>query len=481
MRRLAGGALALALTVLGCAPAPKAALTPIPVRQGTFEVDVVTTAVVKPQEAHAIALPPGIWGGNLEWMLPEGKQVKQGEVVARITQRRVVEDLNNKLDQLADKQRDLAREKAAAPVKRQEIEEELLAKERAYRTEEVNLQAALRGGTADQKAAARRDLRVADLQVQGSTADVLRDLEAKGIVARAEAEKAELDRRLADLDRRRARLALAQLEPGARGEDVEKARLRAGMAKAALAGVKIEAPAKRELLKLEQAKRKVEVRGLERAVKKLRRKADSTKLVAPAAGMLLYPLIWNWRKAHVGMGVWNGLTFLEVARLDAVKLEGAVPEAEVARVRVGARAEITADGWPGKVVAGKVTHVSKLAKEEESRPGRPNNGDGVKRFDVTVQPDGATPELKPNMRVRVRIVSERREAATSVPAEALFGEGATRWVWLAGATGPEKVAVTPDVFGRDWVALKAPLPKDAKVYLLDPTEVQPAPGTEAGR
>jgi multidrug resistance efflux pump len=471
----------IALALGGCAAAGEPALTPVPVRQGAFEVDVVTTAVVKPQEAHAIALPPGIWGGNLAWLAAEGRQVKKGEVVARITQRRVVDDLNTKLDQLADKRRDLEREVAAGPVKRQEIEEELLAKERAWRTEEVSLRAALRGGAPDQKAAADRDLAVADLAIEGSTADVLADLHARGIVARADAEKAALDRRLAELDRRRARLALAQLEPGARAEDVEKSRLRAAMAKAALAGVKIEAPAKRELLALEREKRQVEVKGLQRAVKKLRRKADSTQLVAPAAGMLLYPLIWNWRKAHVGMGVWNGLTFLEVARLDAVKLEGAVPEAEVARVRVGARAEITADGWPGKVFPGKVTVVSKLAKEEDARPGRAASGDGVKRFDVTVAPDGPTPELKPNMRVKIRIVSERREAVSSVPAEALFGEGDKRWVWLAGAAGPEKRPVTMALSGRDWVALKEPLPAGAKVYLLDPTSADETPAPEASR
>ena len=465
-------------SLAGCAAVGEPTLTPVPARQGVFEVDVVTTAVVKPQEAHAIALPPGIWGGNLEWLAPEGKQVKRGDVVARISQRRVVEDLNNKRDQLADKRRDLAREQAAAPVKRQEIEEELLAKERAFRIEEVNLRAAQRGGTPAEQAAARRDLAVADLAIRGSTAEVLADLHAQGIVARAELEKAALERRLAELDRLRARLALAQLQPGARAEDVEKARLRAGVAAATLAGVKIEAPARRALLALEREQRRVGVRGLERAVKKLQRKADSTQLVAPSGGMLLYPLIWNWRKAYVGMSVWNGLTFLEVARLDTVKLEGAVPEAEIARVRVGAKAEITADGWPDKVIRGEVTHVSKLAKEEESRPGGQPGGDGVKRFDVTVAPAGPTPELKPNMRVRVRIVSERRDQATSVPAEALFGEGASRWVWLAGARGPEKVLVTPDVFGRDWVALKAPLPAGAKVYLLDPAEVEEAPGQE---
>lgn len=462
-------ALVVVFTLSACAVAPRQAATPVAVRQGDFAVDVVTTAVVKPEEAHAIALPPGIRGGNLEWMAKEGAFVKKGQVVARISQRRVVEQLNDARDTLADKQRQLERGQAQAPVKRQEIESELLDRERTWREAELNRQAARRGGGPDQLAAARRDLKVADLAVTGSDAEVLADLQAKGVVARAEAEKARLDRVVAELDRRRARLALDQLAPGARVEEVEKARLRTAMAKAALESVQIEAPAKRELLALEREKKQVDVRGVKKKVSKLKRKADSTQLVAPADGMMLYPLIWGWRKAHVGMEVWNGLSFLEVTKLTTVKLEGAVPEAEVARVRPGMDAEITADGWPGKVLAGKVTHVSQLAKEADSRPGRPAQDDGVKRFDVTVVPAGRTPELKPNMRVRVRIISERRAGATSVPADALFGEGDARWVWLAGASGPEKRSVVAAATGRDWVALKDPLPAASKVYLLDPT------------
>jgi multidrug resistance efflux pump len=462
-------AAALVLLLSGCAVAQRQAATPVAVRQGEFVVDVVTTAVVKPEEAHAIALPPGIWGGNLEWMAEEGVPVKQGAVVARISQRRVTEQLNDALDDLAGKQRGLERTQAADPVKRQEIASELLQREQAWREAELNREAARRGGGPDQLAAAQRDLAVAGLASEGSDAEVLADLQAKGVVARAEAEKARLDKSVAELDRRRARLALDQLAPGAKGEEVEKMRYRAQMAKAALDAVQIEAPAKRELLALEREKQQVDVRGVKKKVSKLRRKANSTQLVAPADGMLLYPVIFGWRKAHVGMEVWNGLTFMEVTKLTTVKLEGAVPEAEVALVRAGMAAEITADGWPDKVIAGKVTRVSQLAKESEERPGRPSRDDGVKRFDVTVVPVGKTPELKPNMRVKVRIVSERRAGATSVPADALFGKDDARFVWLAGAGGPVKQAVAVAATGRDWVALKAPLPPDAKVYLLDPT------------
>ena len=50
--------------------------------------------------------------------------------------------------------------------------------------------------------------------------------------------------------RRRARLALARLGPGQHEEEVEKARLKAQMAKAALDAVRVEVPSKRELAAL---------------------------------------------------------------------------------------------------------------------------------------------------------------------------------------------------------------------------------------
>jgi multidrug efflux pump subunit AcrA (membrane-fusion protein) len=184
--------------------------------------------------------------------------------------------------------------------------------------------------------------------------------------------------------------------------------------------------------------------------------------------MLLYPLIWNWKKVHVGMQVWKGLNFLSVARLDAVKVTGAVTEAEIGRVAVGAKVELTTDAYPGRVFAGKVTQVSKLAKEEDSRRGE--HVSGVKRFDIEIRPDGKTPELKPNMRVTVRVLGQSLPSASAVPAEALFGEGANRWVWLETPKGPEKRVVTAKLWGPDWVALDQGLPAGAKVYLVDPSQ-----------
>ncbi|MDB5100808.1 MAG: rane-fusion protein [Cyanobacteria bacterium RYN_339] len=459
--------LLVAALLVGCAPAQRLP-TPIAVRQGPFAVDLRTNGTVEPLDSHPVALPPGVWGGNVDALVPEGRQVKQGDFIARVSNRRIVEQLLDKQDELARDERGLERAKADAPVKQWEVKQEINERKQGWREKDLLSKTALRGGAPDQVAAAKKDVKLVDLAIANDPLAAEQRLFEKGVVARQELERVKRDHDIAELDKRRALLALARLAPGALHEEVEKARLDASMAKAAFESASLEGPAKRDLIKVEQEKSRVRIRGLAKEVKRLKKKVDSATLYAPADGMLLYPMIWNWKKVHVGMQVWNGLTFLSVARLDAVKLKGAVSEAEIGRVAVGAKAEITTAAYPGRIFLGKVTQVSKLAKEEDSRRGERTSG--VKRFDIEVRPDVNTPELKPNMRVSLRVVGQELPSASAVPAEALFGEGTGRWIWLASPKGPQKQAVTPKLWGSDWVALEQTLPPGAQVYLVDPTQ-----------
>ncbi|MFN3432559.1 MAG: efflux RND transporter periplasmic adaptor subunit, partial [Candidatus Sericytochromatia bacterium] len=348
--------------------------------------------------------------------------------------------------------------------------QEILDKQRDWQAKDLAHRTAAAGGVPEARAAAQRALTVAELKQRDDLLAKQRDLHAKGIVADGELAKATLDRELADLERRRARLALAMLDPGAQAEEIAKKRLEAGKARAEHQGMTIEAPAKAAVLALRAEKSQVRVKRLQKQARRLESKLQAATLTAPSDGYLLYPLIWDWKKVHVGMQVWEGLTFLQLAQLDSIKLEGSVSEQEIAKVRVGAKVEITADGHPGRTFAGKVTWVSKLAKEQENGRAVP----GVKRFDLEVVPADKGAFLRPNMRVSMRIIAQEAALAAAVPQDALFGEKQTRWVWLETPKGPEKRPVTPTLWGTDWVALKEDLGAGARVFLLDPTAT-PAP------
>lgn len=459
-----------AFLALGCAPG-RPLPTPLAVRQGPFVVDVRTTATVEPLDSQALALGPELWDSDLTMLAAEGAVVKKGEVVARAISRHVVEDLQGRRDDLAGEEGTLARVRANAPVKRQEVAQELVDKQQAWRTKALEHQTARRGGAPDEQAAARADARVADLDLDADMLGAKQDLYGRGVLARQELETARRDHDLALLERRRARLALAQLAPGAKAERVEGARLAEGMARAAYERARAGAPTKQQLAALEEAKSRVRLRGLKAQVADLEAKVAGTTLRAPDAGVVIYPRIWGREKAYVGMQVWPGLVFLQVARLDAVKLRGSVSEAEIAKVHAGQRVEITADAFPGRVFPGQVTAVGKLAKEDDSRRGESTSS--AKFFDLEVRPEGPAPGLRPAMRVGVRVLAEQLAVATSVPMEALFGPAEAHYIWLEDPHGPRKQAVTVAAEAADWVALAAPLPPGSRVYLLDPTAGPP--------
>ncbi len=466
------GALVLALLLAGCAArGPADRLTPVAVRHGPFAAAVLATATVKPLDAVGLTLPPGLNGGSLATLAPEGSHVRKGAVVARIAQRRLIEQYADAQDAMADQDRETTREKAERKVKALEIDQEVLEKRRTWRAAELKAAQARRGGTPDFRAEARRARELAALAIADSPAAKERALYDLGAVPKAELDRAELDERLSRIDRERAVLLMAKLAPGGDANAVAEAGARAGMAKARYQAIVLEAPARKKLLEAESQKRKVAGRGGEKTLKKLTARMAAATMTTPVDGVVLYPLIWGWRPAHVGMQVWNGLTFMQVARLDAMRLEGAVGERDVAGVKVGAAVEITADGYPGRIFPGTVESVGRLAKETASNE---EGGEGrepqARRFDLAVRPLGPVPvpELRPNMHVKLRILGERREDASIVPKEALFGDGG-KFIWLATPAGPKKQAVTVDLEGRDWVALSTPLAADAKVYLLDPT------------
>jgi multidrug efflux pump subunit AcrA (membrane-fusion protein) len=65
---------------------------------------------------------------------------------------------------------------------------------------------------------------------------------------------------------------------------------------------------------------------------------------------------------HVGETASVGSTLMTVASLDVVKLTIYVPTDRIGLVRVGQRAEVTVDSFPGRIFVGQVTYISPQAE-----------------------------------------------------------------------------------------------------------------------
>lgn len=240
-----------------------------------------------------------------------------------------------------------------------------------------------------------------------------------------------------------AEARLAELRAGARAEERERARARVDLEASRLRDAERELRYARELEKsaigskdareraeiavetakaaLELARRDLdlvlagareeEIRAFEAALEAARRRADLARLrVEDAQVRAPLSAIVVRRYVEPGESVVMGALLFTLADLTRVKVKVYVGERDLAALRIGAPAEVTVDGYPGRAFSGRLT---RLATEAEFTPKNlQTKEDRVKLvFEAEIEvpnPDGA---LKPGMPADVRLPLAEAPAA----------------------------------------------------------------------
>jgi hypothetical protein len=152
------------------------------------------------------------------------------------------------------------------------------------------------------------------------------------------------------------------------------------------------------------------------ALDESRRVPDSVAFRSPVSGFVLE------KQAIRGMHVTPGQTLYKVADVSSVWVEADVYEREIALARVGQRATVTLDAYPGESFEGRATYIYPFV-EENSRT-------------VKVRFQFANPRgrLKPGMYANVEMKGDSGMAMT-VPTDALLDSGTDRIVFVARGQG----------------------------------------------
>lgn len=254
------------------------------------------------------------------------------------------------------------------------------------------------------------------------------ELEEKRLTL-AEREEA-LARRLAEvaLDRADRRFAVAE-----RRAELEKARLAAAVPESLLAKRDYQErqlalrKAEVELAKAEEELRASELRGeaeieveqiaLQRARREIataERALRDLSLAAPADGILVieeHP--WEGRKLQAGDSVWVGLTVMRIPDLASMQVEAELADVDDGEVRPGMEVRCSLDTYPDRELAGRVTSVSPIARQDETQ------GSLRRFFTVHVELSEHDAELlRPGMSVKVEVLGEPRRGLL-VPRAAL--------------------------------------------------------------
>jgi multidrug efflux pump subunit AcrA (membrane-fusion protein) len=173
----------------------------------------------------------------------------------------------------------------------------------------------------------------------------------------------------------------------------------------------------------------------EQTVSATREDIERLELRAPRPGTVLYVRSWRDEKKKVGDACWRGEDVIELPDLSAMKGMGQVHEADAGRLARGQRTTLRLDAHPDVEFAGRVGEIWSTVQRQSWR-----NPLKVVRLEIVLDETDTT-RMRPGMRFRGRIETERIAGALLLPAEAVFLEQDGPVVYRRSWRGTARVPV----------------------------------------
>jgi len=337
-------------------------------------------------------------GKLMERTVDEGAAVRKGMVIARLDQ-----------EQLRHQYEGAQATLASAESRRIQLQTEI-----QYQSESVDGQIAQRKAEEDVAQATLRDL------LAGSRTQEIEQARAAAARAATEKDKAEKDWERAqtlyknedistsDRDQFKTRYesAVAELKKaeeqlalvieGPRKDVIEASRSQVARAQASL---RLAEASRLELKRRQQemATREAEIKQARAELATLETQLQDTIAGSPIGGVVLV------KAAEVGEVLAAGATVVTVGDWDHPWLRGYINEQDLGRVKLGTKAQLTTDSFPGKVYEGTLTFIS---SEAEFTPKQIQTPEKRVKLVYRIKIEIANPahELKSNMPADARIV-----------------------------------------------------------------------------
>jgi len=334
-------------------------------------------------------------GKLIERLVDEGDPVKKGMLVARLDKEQLLgqRDRARATLESADSQR--VQQTTAIDYQSATLEGQIAQRGAELKTAEARLAELLAGSRVQEKEQARAAVDRAQTEYGRSSNDWNR---AQALFKNEDISAADFDQyrtrfetAAAQLDSAKQQLALV-LE-GPRKEDIDGARAQVNQAQATIA------LAEAQRLELKRRRQEMAMRIADVGARKadlaiVNTQLADTEAVSPIEGVVLV------KSAEPGEVIAAGTTIMTVGDIGHPWLRAYINERDLGRVKIGSRAKVSTDSFPGKVYPGRVSFIS---SEAEFTP---------KQIQTTEE------RAKLMYRIKIDLENPRGELKSNMPADA---------------------------------------------------------------
>ena len=419
-------------------------------QQGEFVVSVVEDGELAALHQTTITTKQA---GTIEWMADEGTHVKEGDLLAELEKKELLEQQETNTTDVKEAETYLAELMRECDTQKKDLKQDLAAAEVQFKLAEVKLKRLTDGPTEHQQAQTKADLEAALLSAKQATADLDRvlSLAPGGIVSRNEVEEARLAARIEAALTRQAQINYDKLLEGPTELEVSRAKLAVRTAQVALAMAKEKLASEVERLEGQVEEAKANLARLEAVAARIKRRIALRTIRAPHVGTVVYyqARSWSSRRVRVGSKLWPGAGIMELPDLRRMKVLTQIAEFHVRHVKVGDLVTVRIPLLASEAFAGRIASIDSWGRDRnENLDHRQQNQlglSGINVFDCEVELDREDDRLKLGFEAKVTIPIKTIEDAIFAPKAAVHVSGRRHYVRVAvGGRVEERDVVTGD-------------------------------------
>ena len=342
-------------------------------------------------EATNVDVSFEISGRVKELLVTEGKAIKAGDVLARLSPEERIQYVNQ-IQASLDAASSQIRQQQLILELRRDVLEQQIAQARGQADAMASVAQKQRVGSRPQ------EIRVAEAELKQAEAILVErkndftrisDLAKRDVLSQKELDAATSQLRAAETNRDAAAERLALAQEGARKEDVAEAEAHV---KSAQAGVGIAEAGRKEvdIQAVALATARARERELYAQLKAAQTMFEHTEIRSPLTGVVLTKNVEN------GEFVSPGTPVVTIADIDNLWMNVYIPEAQMGFVKLDQPVDIRVDSFPNETFKGKVTFIS--AKSEFTPKTIQTPEERIKLvFRVKVSIENTNQRLKPGM------------------------------------------------------------------------------------
>ncbi len=355
----------------------------------------------------------------ITFLKPEGTRVAKGEVVARLNTDDIDRDITTKEASVLDATNKLYAARAALEIQQMDNVANLADAQQKAKAAELELEQFRQGDGPVELLDAELSLQTAQSELERAEVTYK---DGQGLFKEGFATRNELEEWRMLLEKARGTVETSNMKMQALEQFGQPVKLSAKQGALESAKANLEKVRKQGETQLQSKMKDVEVArmNLDRAEEDLKMALEDRaayEIKAPVDGLVNYgdpDYWWRNRDIKVGGNANNGQTLLNIPDMSVMKAVVPILEADIAKVKVGQKANITVEALRGAIFHGEVIAVPEVASRENWISGS--------QFKIEIAiADGK--DLKTGLSCEAEIITETIPSAVFLPIPALFSEG----------------------------------------------------------